>query len=601
MNKSIRDRCNSFSARIILMVMVGIILIAVTVSTVVLQMSREVFSETYGESQEKVFDRIENEVNDFHTNLRKIVESVESSWAFRLYLKDENKLDNVENFRNIYQMEMDLNKSKSSDMERLNILIIGMNDKHYLSRTETISMGNEEILQSEAVQKSLKEPDSILYTYAKGAYTSTTKDIDVMIASKALKDQESGSIYGVLLVTLTMEDMKRYYDYFITDNTSWYLVDGEDVVLCSDKNQEVGYSVQAGWYKDAKDREEYHFLTKEDGRLLTILKKELPFLGCCMYGVIDNGLALNKLYNMPLLIGICAAIGTVILLVCLWFVQKTTSPLSEMVRKMSKSRTDNFMENMPVKGTREVRQLAVTYNDMLNDIHSYVDELLDTQKAQRKAEIKALQMQINPHYIYNTLASIKWLVYQNDEKKVTQTIDAFISLLRNTISNTDEFITIQQELINIENYILINHTRYGDAVKVEYYVSRNCYDCLIPKMILQPFIENVFFHAFPEGRSGVIQIFMNVKNDILEIRIVDNGVGMNAAKARDAVTQKKEHFSGIGIHNIQERLKLLYGAEYGVTIDSAEEKGTCIHIHLPIRKVESFPENESGEENEDEV
>ena len=156
-------------------------------------------------------------------------------------------------------------------------------------------------------------------------------------------------------------------------------------------------------------------------------------------------------------------------------------------------------------------------------------------------------MQINPHYIYNTLASIKWLVYQQDVEKTVNTIDAFIALLRNTISNTDEYITVEQELVNLENYILINHTRYGDAVQVEFYVSHDCNDCLLPKLVMQPFIENAFFHAFPSGRRGTIQIFVKKKENNLEIQVADDGVGMDADKAREAVTAKKEHFSGIGI------------------------------------------------------
>ena len=142
--------------------------------------------------------------------------------------------------------------------------------------------------------------------------------------------------------------------------------------------------------------------------------------------------------------------------------------------KMSAIREGNFSEYMTVEGTTEVQELASTYNYMLDDLKHYVDELVQTQKKQRQAEISALQMQINPHYIYNTLASIKWLVYQNDTAKTVRTIDAFISLLRNTISNSDEFIPVRQEMINIQNYILINQTRYGDSIQVEYYVSRVC-------------------------------------------------------------------------------------------------------------------------------
>ena len=209
---------------------------------------------------------------------------------------------------------------------------------------------------------------------------------------------------------------------------------------------------------------------------------------------------------------------------------------------------------------------------------------MQTQKKQRQAEISALQMQINPHYIYNTLASIKWLVYQNDIPKTVRTIDAFISLLRNTISNSDEFIPVRQEMINIQNYILINQTRYGDSIDVEYYISRSCEECLLPKMILQPFIENTFFHAYPEGRCGTIQIVVRQADGELTIQIIDDGIGMTQEKIAKIMNEKtsKEHYSGIGVHNVQERLKLLYGDDYGIHISSEESKGTTVTIVLPV-------------------
>lgn len=571
------------------MVLWGILLIAVTVSAVVLRMSQSVFMDTYGKSQGKVFDQIEKELNDFHENLMAVVNAIDSSWAFRLYLGGDSGLDNIQTFQNIYQMEEDLNQSKSAGMERLNILVLGTNGQHYLSRTETISMPEDEIMESKAAQAAISEPETMHYTFSRGAYTTTTRDKDVLVASKALYFHSSGEIYGVVLITLTMEDLRQYYDYFVTDHTAFYMVSDDGIVICSSENGQTGKEAGQGWYRQAVKTGKEQLTVKDKGTYLTVMQRNLPYQKCHIYGVIDNQLALYQLYNMPLLAAICGAIGGIILLACLWFTRQTISPLSAMVQRMSRIRDGNFKEYMPVEGTVEVRELAATYNYMLDNIQKYIDELLETQKKQRRSEIKALQMQINPHYIYNTLASIKWLVYQNDREKTISTIDAFISLLQNTINNTDEFITISRELDNLEHYILIIHTRYGDSVDVEHYVSRSCNDCLIPKLILQPFIENAFFHAFPSGRTGTIQIFIGQKNNTLEIRIMDDGVGMEQGKARKMLVQdtKKEHFSGIGIHNVQDRLKLLYGEGYGIHIESREQEGTTVTITLPVRKEES--------------
>lgn len=574
---------NSFSARILFMVFLGIGIIAVTVSSVVLVMSQNAFTDTYGRSQEQVFNQIENELNDFHTDLQNLCEGIDSSWAFRLYLNNDTPVDNVQNFQNIYQMEQDVNATNTTDMERLNVLVVGMNGKNYLSRTETITVSDEEIMASEAVQRALKEPENVQYTYAQGGYTATSAGSNVIIASKALYLRESQEVYGVVLVTLSMDDMLSFYDYFVSENTDWFLVDNDQRIMCSNHRSTIGTVLDEDWYLAVAGKEDGKYVIKEGGRSLTILQKELSYLGCSMYGVIDNDVALKDLYDMPFLIVLCAFIALLILTICTFFIRKTLKPLSNLVDKMSDSRKENFREYVPVEGTAEVRQLATTYNEMLDDIQNYISELMDTQQAQRKAEIKALQMQINPHYIYNTLASIKWLVYQNDTEKTTKTIDAFISLLRNTISNTDEMISVEQELVNIENYVLINHTRYGDAIQVEYHVAPDCYNYMLPKLVLQPFIENAFFHAFPSGESGIIQIWIEKEDEKLMIRIKDDGIGMEQAQAENVVKNQKEHFSGIGIHNVQDRLQLLFGSDYGIQVDSGPDEGTEITVCLPVR------------------
>lgn len=248
-----------------------------------------------------------------------------------------------------------------------------------------------------------------------------------------------------------------------------------------------------------------------------------------------------------------------------------------------------MQEYVQIEGTEEIQELSKTYNTMLQRINQYIEEKLKIQEEKRNAEIHALQMQINPHYMYNTLASIKWLIWQGDTAKSTAVIDAFISLLRNTISNTDEFVSVEQEIENLRNYTLINQTRYGDAVDVEFYVSESCKECLVPKLILQPFVENAFFHAFPKGMSGEISVFVKEERHYLRFDIVDDGVGMGTetlSALRNKTTKKSEHFTGIGINNVDDRIKLIYGMDYGINIVSEKEKGTTITILLPRRKRE---------------
>ncbi len=195
-------------------------------------------------------------------------------------------------------------------------------------------------------------------------------------------------------------------------------------------------------------------------------------------------------------------------------------------------------------------------------------------------------MQINPHFIYNTLASIKWLVLQGDKIKASDTINSFISLLQNTISNTSETISVQQEVDNLKNYVFINETRYGDNIKVNFNVFPQCNNYKIPKLILQPFIENAFFHAFTGDEEGRIHVFISEKCDKLFCEIIDNGSGMDENQISNlySTTSKHQHFSGIGIKNVDDRIKLLYGNEYGVEIISKVDVGTTVSVYLPLIK-----------------
>lgn len=594
LRKTIVNHVNSLTGQIIITVLAGIILLAVIISSVVLFMSKRAFRKTYGTSQEKVFEQIENELNDYHESLMKIASGIDSSWAFRLYLNGETEQDNLQSFQNIYQMERDLEESESSDMERISILVLGTNGNHYLSRTETICVTESEIWASQAVKTAIIRPSNMNYTYSHGAYTATARDTDVVIASKALTYRDSDLIYGVVLVTMTSDNLRKFYDYFVSDHTSFYLVGADGTVFSSDDRSAIGTVLESGWYQKASGSTD-NFLEVSDNGSKTVLKRDMSFMNCTIYGVIDNDLALKNLYNMPLLIGICIAVGMLVVCVCLIIAGKITRPLSELSGKMLQVREGNFTEYMPLTGTRETVELAKTYNYMLDDVKKYIDELLDAQKRIRRAEINALQMQINPHYIYNTLASIKWVIYQNDIDKSVETIDAFISLLRNTISNKDELITGAQEVENLRNYAIINKTRYGDSVNVEFYISHKVNGCLVPKMIVQPFVENAFFHAFPSGRTGRIQIVMDTVDDKLVIKVIDDGIGMNpdAPEAASSGSVRKEHFTGIGINNVQERLQLLYGHAYGVNIESCPGTGTTVTLLLPIMRAED--ENESVE------
>ena len=574
---------NSMVVKIVLAVVVGIILAVFSVTAIIVNLSEDIFVNTYGKSQEKVFLQIEKELNHYHENLSKIIDSVEVSWAFRIYFSDK-EMNSTRTFRNFYKMDEDLKNAIPTNISDVSVMLVGLNEKTYLNREETIISSAKEILESDVSKKAMEKKGSIVYQYADSGFTSTTRNTPVVMAAKALCYPESGEMYALIYVTMKEEDMEKFYQHFTSEYANFYMTDSQGKIIST--NQKGVLENKSGKnLRVAEKEEKLRCDAMENGKEVIVLQKYLPYYNYTMYGVIDSRNALGRLYNIPMLWGVCAAIAMGVIIATYFFVKQTTKPLSVLVNKMANARNEKYDGQIEVTGSYEIQELTSTYNAMLEDLNRYIEELMNVQKEKRKAEISALQMQINPHYVYNTLASIKWLIYQGEIEKSTKAIDAFISLLRSTIGNTDEYTTVEKEIENLKNYVFINNTRYGDKVQVEYFVNFGCEECQIPKMILQPFVENAFFHAFPCERKGKITILVRKLDDNLQIQIIDDGVGIDQKRLKEISegNTKTEHFTGIGVNNVDDRLKLLYGSQYGILIESEGNKGTRITVCIPVK------------------
>ena len=316
-----------------------------------------------------------------------------------------------------------------------------------------------------------------------------------------------------------------------------------------------------------------------------VLSEYLPFYRFYIVNVVDKDLAMGQLIDMKTVALICAAIVVGALILVFLITSQITKSLRRLVKQMSnitKSDLDNYI---PVSGSYESRQLGHAYNYMLDELHDYVDQLVQTQHEQRNAELAALQSQINPHFLYNTLASVKVLVQQGNKDRAAETINALIGLLQNTISDVSQTVTVEQEVENLKNYVFINHVRYGGRIKAAFYVAPDCTHYHVPKLVIQPFIENAFFHGFIKKETGTIHVMVSRAGESLICEIMDNGDGIEGLVMGETLPNPKNNrqlFSGIGIRNVHDRIELLYGSPYGVTIMSTVGEGTRVTVTLPL-------------------
>lgn len=581
---------NSLFVRIIIVVTTGILCLSLLLTGINITLSKEVFAENFAESQQKIFNQIDLEFYDFYKDISDIMTVVSTSDVVREYMTDRFGSQEVER-ADILEMKKLIDKSAFSEHTELNMVILSMAGKSYIhNSSDAMTEKASELLQSQISREVVEEPKFLASRYLERGFTEIMKKSPVVVFAKAILNPDSGKMEGIIYITIKESDFRGMYNYF-TSNSSKILVFNQNRELLSASEEEYFHGENMREILQVMDDMEKadvkHLTQRQSGEVKSYQMQNLQNTRYKLIGIINPEDAFGEQYHVGVVLFITVVISMLVAVIIFYLIRSQTRPIYRLADTMSKVREGNLKEYVQVKGTQEVRQLSQAYNDMIWEIEQYVEKIYRIEEEKRTAEIHALQMQINPHYMYNTLASIKWLALQGNVQKTTQVIDAFIFLLRNTISNTAEFITVDSEIQNLKNYVLINQVRYGDNVNVEFSVPLQCGGYKLPKLILQPFVENAFFHGFPEGKKGTIQIFVKKEGDYLRFDIVDDGIGMNAEKLmalKNKDGHKGEHFTGIGINNVDDRVKMIYGVDYGINIISEENQGTTVTIRLPLRK-----------------
>ncbi len=279
------------------------------------------------------------------------------------------------------------------------------------------------------------------------------------------------------------------------------------------------------------------------------------------------------------------------LLVALWLSMRIVQPLTDIqvsMQRIERNLDDNRM-SLPEEGFAEYASLAHSYNVMLRRIRGLMQETVDRQEQLRRMEIGALQEQINPHFLYNTLDSIVRVMETGRTPEAIEMVQALAKLFRLSINNGDYFLTVEQEMDYARNYLTIQQVRYKKRFKYELYMDESIKDLPCPKIILQPLIENSLKHGMSDmpGCTLIVRARQEGYNIVLSVE--DDGLGIPPEKLKklqemlrdDSNIMVKKSRYGIGLRNTNRRIKLLYGSDYGLTIESEVEERTCVTITFP--------------------
>jgi len=570
-------------------VFVSVALVSICTTALTIKISKDVLVDTFSRSNYKVLTQISESFARLNDKTLNIMNVISISPDFENYLTYTGP-DNKFTYNTIYKMKKHLMETvPANDFNDFTVVIVGVNGRTHVVNNDRITSEVEDILEYDISKNALNNKNTVLYQYLEYGFTSLTRYKNTIVATKVLTNKITKEPYGFVYILITQDVLKNYYAHFVGAGSNISIIASDGTVVSSNIISQVGkknldlYEIS----KDIQSNNKSYINTKMNSDDITILSKYLPVYNFNIVGTINKNMFLSEMYNTSEIILVSGGISLIFIIITFFTIQKSTKSISDLVEKIPHIIHGDFNNHISVDGSYETRELSIAFNYMLDGLNSYVQKQVKLEKEKRKAEIHALQMQINPHFIYNTLSSVKWLMWQGNVEKSIDTIDAFISLLQNTISNKNEMITILEEINNIKNYVLIHHIRYGDDIIVNFFVMPQCEEYIIPKLILQPFIENSFFHGFPNKSKGYIHIFVNEIDGNLICEIIDNGIGIsdeNLENILEKSTNKNTHFTSIGIHNVNDRIKLLYGDNYGVTINSEIDRGTTVKVIIPAQK-----------------
>lgn len=301
----------------------------------------------------------------------------------------------------------------------------------------------------------------------------------------------------------------------------------------------------------------------------------------------NNSQIYSVFYSFIIIVAIVTFVLSIIYMWIIYMIVKqVTYPLYRLQSEMNKVRDLNYEEKKKVyrKGNKEIVQLEDTYNEMMKRIRDLAEKIVQEQENQRKSELKALQNQINPHFLYNTLDSIIYMIDKGENQKAEEMIVALSKFFRISISKGRTIIPLKDEIEHVRNYLLIQKIRFGEHFSYYINVDQDLYQYSCLKLILQPLVENAIEHGLNDDENDGridINVYQDEKNIIFEVK--DNGYGISEERLKTIYQSFKDDsiHEGVGLKNVYQRVKIYYGDSADLIINSIIDEGTIIRIIIP--------------------
>ena len=420
-------------------------------------------------------------------------------------------------------------------------------------------------------------------------------DDEVISLSREVQSYENGTFRGVILINLNMNKITEICNSFQEKQENF-------ICIINDKGELV-YEQQNGRerfaFDEKENRQELNTAlgkTKEScfrlnyrGEKYLVTRTDMKTTGWTLVSMVPYKSVMAETMAISGVMILAVAITLIVTLLLLnRILTGVVKPLKKLEKYMVQVNPDNMDQRMEILTDDEIGHLSMKFNQMMDRIRNLKEQVIEEQEDKRKYELQALQAQINPHFLYNTLDSIIWMAETNDSNIVAMT-EALAKLFRISLNKGNEEISLERELEHVKNYLIIQSMRYADKFTYEISAEPGVERCRTIKLILQPIVENCIYHGIKKKRgTGKITIreYRREKNLIIEVS--DDGCGMPEEICRkilsDEIESENISGSGIGVKNVNERIQLRFGKKYGLSYSSEEGVGTTVTYVLPYNE-----------------
>lgn len=457
-------------------------------------------------------------------------------------------------------------------------------DSVYIFRNDGEYVGTERgeyiiDLESEETERILEAKGSMVVSINGNGMIRRKNGKQLLSMARAIYDINSQKLLGMLIMNIVGDYFEEAIDKQSTGQMC--VLDAAGHILCG--NEELGKL-----YDNRFDSEDMRFRRVEmNGKETIVAGKRAvdPIVVLCAAQKSTGYFSRDTLF--ALMIPLSAFL--IALLVCVWFISvNITRPIRKLSEAMEHTRSAGWLEKINTKmPDNELGGLADSYNTMIEYLNELINRLLENEKNIQKAEMRVLQEQIKPHFLYNTLDTISYMALQENALQVQAAVETLGSFYRNFLNNGEREIPFRRELRITQDYLALQKLRYEDIFEDEYIVEESTLDCMIPKLILQPLVENAIYHGIRlKGEKGIIRITASMGEEGLHITVYDSGVGMDEDQIQEVLQTEQESAGreqpGFGLRGTINRIRYYCDCENVVQIHSEPGEYTEIEIFVPI-------------------